>query len=280
MRLRRPSNLLVASLSLSLVLAASACAPGGEASLEGGLGPSPDVGESTIAPAADVDDLALRAPGADSATGAGQGAVTARPSPPTLSTGADPAAAGDEREPASSVEPAISSTTTPTTAATASPSQPVTTAQPVSTMRSETLAPSSSSNATPEQTIASSGPPEAAADLGVGEARSFTLLEDLRFGLGLNGLNRDATMDAFARDWSRQMAESGRFEHSTAPYGENIAFTSNTQLSASEAAELFHRLWLDSPGHYANMTNDGYLTAGIGIYLTERGWYGTHVFSF
>ena len=90
MRLRRPSNLLVASLSL--VLAASACAPGGEASLEGGLGPSPDVGESTIAPAADVDDLALRAPGADSATGAGQGAVTARPSPPTLSTGAAPGA--------------------------------------------------------------------------------------------------------------------------------------------------------------------------------------------
>ncbi len=87
-------------------------------------------------------------------------------------------------------------------------------------------------------------------------------------------------MDAFARNWCRQMAESGVFEHSTGPYGENIAFTSNTRLSASQAAELFNQLWVDSPGHYANMTESRYTKAGIGLYKTDRGWYGTHVFNY
>ena len=76
------------------------------------------------------------------------------------------------------------------------------------------------------------------------------------------------------------MAESGNFEHSSGPYGENIAFTSNTALTAAEAADLFHQLWMDSPGHYRNMTNETYVRAGVGLYLTERGWYGTHVFTF
>ena len=76
------------------------------------------------------------------------------------------------------------------------------------------------------------------------------------------------------------MAESGRFEHSSGPYGENIAFTSNTSLTAAEAADLFHQLWIESEGHYANMTNDRYAATGVGLYLTERGWYGTHVFNF
>ena len=119
-----------------------------------------------------------------------------------------------------------------------------------------------------------------AAQIEGGEIHSFTMLNDLRTGLGLPALVRDPEMDAFAREWSRQMAESQLFEHSEGPYGENIAFTSNTQLTAAEAAELFHQLWVESPEHYANMSNDRYASSGIGLYLTPNGWYGTHVFKF
>ena len=119
-----------------------------------------------------------------------------------------------------------------------------------------------------------------AEDLAAGEAASADLLGQLRSGLGLGALARSAEMDAFARDWSRQMAESGDLVHSNGPYGENIAFTSDVTLTAAEAAEQFHQLWIGSPGHYDNMVRDTYVTLGVGLYLTDKGWYGTHVFNF
>jgi len=111
-----------------------------------------------------------------------------------------------------------------------------------------------------------------------GEAQSFDLLDQLRSGLGVGRLTRDTTMDAFARDWSRTMASTGAFEHSNGPYGENIAFTSDTRMSADDAAQLFHDLWVNSPGHYANMVETSYTEFGAGLFLNDRGWYGTQVF--
>ena len=46
---------------------------------------------------------------------------------------------------------------------------------------------------------------ERASWLDVAEAASFTLLNELRTGLGLHPLVRDGEMDAFARDWSATM---------------------------------------------------------------------------
>lgn len=117
-------------------------------------------------------------------------------------------------------------------------------------------------------------------DLVQGEDHSFAKLNMLRQHQSIPLLTRDPTMDAYARDWSRHMAETGEFAHSPGPYGENIAFTRNTSLTASEAAEVFHRLWVDSPDHYANMTEERYAKAGIGLYRTSRGWYGTHLFNY
>jgi uncharacterized protein YkwD len=113
-----------------------------------------------------------------------------------------------------------------------------------------------------------------------GESHSELLLDQLRGSLELRSLVRYPEMDAFARDWSRQMAESGQLAHSNGPHGENIAFTRDTTLTASEAADAFHQLWLGSPGHYENMTRHTYVTVGIGLFLTEHGWYGTQVFNY
>jgi len=118
------------------------------------------------------------------------------------------------------------------------------------------------------------------AELGEGEVSSLNQLNALRLEHGLAELSRDPDMDAFARQWSQQMAESGEFVHSSGPYGENIAFTSDVRLTAQQASELFHQLWLDSPDHLANMTNANYTNTGIGIFRSENGWYGTQTFRF
>ena len=46
-----------------------------------------------------------------------------------------------------------------------------------------------------------------------------------------------------------------------------------------QAAQRLHDLWVNSPGHYANMTNQGYSSVGIGFWNGPGGWYATHVFS-
>lgn len=74
------------------------------------------------------------------------------------------------------------------------------------------------------------------------------------------------------------MATSGNFEHSTGPYPENIAWTSQSSLTPAEAAAQLHDQWVNSPSHYANMTDTNYATAGMGFYKDASGWHATHVF--
>ena len=300
MRSSRPTLFL--STAAGLALLATACGGGEGVLVADGLELSKAIGAGGGASAGTIDldsnDLALRAQGdsGSSAPGSisGAGGSTAEPSgvassdgpstaepgaggqlsPPTLSPSASEAATTTSApQPASTAPPASSDTASPAT--TQATTAPASTAEesPVTTAASATVQPASTTDTT-------GAPAPGGADASTGEGRSFSRLNELRAGLGLGALTRDGEMDAFARDWSRQMAQSGDFRHSSGPYGENIAFTSNTTLSAAEAADLFHQLWLDSPGHYANMTNGGYAKAGIGLFLTDRGWYGTHVFAF
>ena len=112
------------------------------------------------------------------------------------------------------------------------------------------------------------------------EAHSLSLLNQLRISVGVAPLVRVDVMDDFARDWSRTMSEGGFFAHSGGPYGENIAWWSNENLSPEEAAQRFHDMWVGSPGHYWNMTLAGYTEVGVGLWRDENGWHCTHVFSY
>lgn len=118
------------------------------------------------------------------------------------------------------------------------------------------------------------------APLLLAEAESFDLLNELRVSLGRHELVRNPVMDAFARDWSREMHDGDFFRHSTGPYGENIAWWSATGATPEQAAQRLHDLWVNSPGHYANMTNQGYSSVGVGFWNGPGGWYATHVFSY
>jgi len=110
------------------------------------------------------------------------------------------------------------------------------------------------------------------------EAASWSLLNDLRATVGLPALPRDPAMDAFARDWSATMAATNDFSHSSGPFGENIAWWSRASATPGEAAQFLHNLWVNSPGHYANMTRGSYHEVGIGFWQSEDGWHATHVF--
>ncbi|MEM7341203.1 MAG: CAP domain-containing protein [Actinomycetota bacterium] len=190
--------------------------------------------------------------------------VAAQPLP---RPGAAPAGADGAGE---SVAVAESTTTTAAPAAPDDSTVTVATSDPAAAT-STTVAVSTTAS-----TVAAVTEPELIA----GEEQSAALLAALRAEQGLTPLARSPEMDQFARSWSKQMAETGAFEHSSGPYGENIAFTSDTSLTPAAAADLFQQLWRDSPGHYANMTNGSYTVVGVGLYRTERGWYGTHVFNY
>ena len=112
-----------------------------------------------------------------------------------------------------------------------------------------------------------------------GEDRSFTLLNELRGGASLAPLTRDPALDVLAREWSKHMAETGELTHSANPYGENIAFTSNAALTAAEAAAVFERLWSEDAAHSQNMMG-AYVKVGVGVWKSDRGWYGTHLYNY
>jgi uncharacterized protein YkwD len=203
------------------------------------------------------DDAALRSPTGE---GARAGAGTVDPAPPTLS-------------------PGVSTTAPPAAPATSEPA-PETSAVTVEATTASTEPPATEPETSQEPASSAQESSSPATDLDAGEGHSYALLGELRASLQLSALARDPEMDSFARAWSQHMAETGDFAHSDGPYGENIAFTSNRSLGAEEAAALFHQLWVDSPGHYRNMTNDRFARAGVGLYRTDRGWYGTHVFQY
>ncbi len=130
----------------------------------------------------------------------------------------------------------------------------------------------------PTVSIDYSGFCDAWPDLSEAEAESFRLLNELRTGLGLTRLTRDPSLDQAARDWSRTMDQSG-FRHSSLPYYENIAWWSASWAVPEGAALQMHDMWVNSPGHYSNMTRPGHRIAGIGFWRSGDGWHATHLFS-
>ena len=129
-------------------------------------------------------------------------------------------------------------------------------------------------------------------ELQAAQLASLELLNELRVGMGLSPLQYATDLNDFATNWSYHMSDNV-FEHSPREdrialldginrtlVGENIAFTSNTSLSPEAAAARLHNLWVNSPGHYANMTRSNYTSVGIGFWNGPGGWYATHVFYF
>jgi uncharacterized protein YkwD len=89
----------------------------------------------------------------------------------------------------------------------------------------------------------------------------------------------DDTLAALARNWSREMAESGQLEHSDlrevqqrdevsgyVSLGENV-FSATGPVPAG----TIHAGWMRSPGHRANVLEPGWDRLGVGVVCAEDG---------
>ena len=178
-----------------------------------------------------------------------------------------------------------STTTTaaPTTVAPTTTKPPATTAAPTTTKPpATTAAPTTTKPPATTAAPTTTKPPattEAPGNNAQQQAAAVSLaqLNATRANVGLPPLTLDPAMSSFATDWSTEMISSG-FRHSSGPYGENIAWHSNGNMTPQQAAQHFNTAWVNSPGHYANMTNDRYTHVGIGLVPHASGWWATHVF--
>ena len=111
-------------------------------------------------------------------------------------------------------------------------------------------------------------------------------VNELRSGLGLQPVTRYQELDAVAQDWSEQQAAANNMSHrpdftSVYPQGwttgsENVAW----RTSGGDTGALIFEQWLNSPGHYKNMTDPNVNSIGIGFAQTSDGrWYATQNFA-
>ena len=111
-------------------------------------------------------------------------------------------------------------------------------------------------------------------------------VNELRSSLNLQPVTRYQELDAVAQDWSEQQAAANNMSHrpdftSVYPKGwttgsENVAWRT---AGGDTGAQIFNQ-WLNSPGHYKNMTDPNVNSIGIGFAQTSDGkWYATQNFA-
>jgi uncharacterized protein YkwD len=102
------------------------------------------------------------------------------------------------------------------------------------------------------------------------EARILTLLNGERAKAHLRPVAMIGCADGYANSWAATMARTGNFAHqSLTPImracaatraGENIAY-------GNVSADQMMTMWMNSPGHRANILNPNYTHVGIGAVL-------------
>ena len=111
-------------------------------------------------------------------------------------------------------------------------------------------------------------------------------VNELRSSKGLQPVTRYQELDAVAQDWSEQQATANSMRHrpdftSAYPSGwttgsENVAW----RTAGGDTGALIFDQWLNSPGHYKNMTDPDVNSIGIGFAQNSDGkWYATQNFA-
>lgn len=102
-------------------------------------------------------------------------------------------------------------------------------------------------------------------------------VNEYRVNNGLHRLAFEKSFNAKAAHWSQVMAQTKNFKHSTfndyGRSGENIAYRGEFDASTANAgaiADALFEQWRKSDGHNANMLEEIYQYAGVGISLKSR----------
>ena len=149
-----------------------------------------------------------------------------------------------------------------------------------------TTSPSTTTTTSPSDepaTTTTTAPPEeeppAGSFDGAAESEFASSIGSLRSANGLSGLSRNGSLDSWARDWAKSMAESGALSHSNiaslippwAAVGENVG-------QGGSVGQVFDLL-ASSSGHLSNMLGD-FTHVGIGVWRDSNGVIWTaHVFA-
>lgn len=140
----------------------------------------------------------------------------------------------------------------------------------------------------------SAAPPAANATDSASSVKNLALVNKARKKEKAGGLTSNDSLTANAYMWSTTMAaieatQGDGFFHNPWNFeevsplnwytaGENIAYFWGSEPAT--AGSKFHDMWMNSPGHRANILNPAFTHVGIGIYTTPTGRvYGTQVFA-
>lgn len=160
-----------------------------------------------------------------------------------------------------------------------------------STATATAAAPAVSTGPTVRLTAALAPPPAPLTRQRQIELEIYRQINQYRVAHGVPALTLNASIDAVARGWSTNLANTGTFAHNPAyssqiPPGwtaaaENVAWISWNTDSASVTAAKFVDMWVNSPGHLANLANPGYSTTGVGVGISSTGSvYATQNFAY
>jgi uncharacterized protein YkwD len=111
--------------------------------------------------------------------------------------------------------------------------------------------------------------------------RIVVLVNARRAAAGLRPLAASYCAGGYARNWSTHMAATGLLVHQSLSgllrcpartAGENIG-------AGSVSADQMMTMWMNSPGHRANILNPGFTRIGVGAVRTASGrWWATQDF--
>ena len=128
-------------------------------------------------------------------------------------------------------------------------------------------------------TLAALSPPAGAVNDPGAEGDFVARTNALRASKGLGGLSVNGTLAAKARNWAEHMAAVGAISHSNlsdgAPpewhrLGENVG--------RGPSVDSIHNALVASPDHYANLTDPGFQTIGVGVVNANGTYYVAEVF--
>jgi uncharacterized protein YkwD len=152
-----------------------------------------------------------------------------------------------------------------------------------------TVAPSASASASASPSVAptptqtpTQAPTGSASATAAYEARILVLVNSARATAGLRPVTASNCADSFAESWAPKIQHDGALSHqSLSPIltachastaGENVAYGDVT-------ADEMMTMWMNSPGHRANILNPSYTGIGIGAVTDSSGrWYGVQDF--
>jgi hypothetical protein len=111
------------------------------------------------------------------------------------------------------------------------------------------------------------------------EGSFVSLTNSLRGSKGLPGLSVNGTLAAKARNWAEHMAAVGAISHSNLADGAPPEWQRlGENVGRGPSVDAIHNALVASPDHYANLTDPGFQSIGVGVVNANGTYYVAEVF--